>query len=137
MAVHYEVPAGKSLVISGPANITVKGGELPMVVDDAADFQAAAPTLSALDPSTAESGAADLTLTITGTGFDGNSVIVFGDVDEPTTLNEDGTVSTGVKPTMFAPAVVPVRVRNGPARSAPLDFSFVDPAVAGRKRKSS
>jgi hypothetical protein len=140
MGVHYEVPAGKNLVISGPANVTVKGGEVPAIVEDAAELQASAPSISALDPDTAESGAADIDLVITGTGFTPSSVIVFGANDEPTTLSDDGTtVSTGVRPSLFAPAVVPVTVRNGPARSAPLDFTFVDPggaaATAARRDK--
>jgi hypothetical protein len=136
MAVHYEVPAGQNLVISGPANVTIKGGEMPLIGEDAADLAASAPTLSALDPDTVESGAEDITLVISGTGFDGNSTIVFGDYDEPTTFDAAaGTVSTGVKPSLFAPAVVPVLVRNGPARSQPLDFTFIDPAAAGTSRK--
>lgn len=136
MAVHYEVPAGQSLVIAGPANVSVKGGEVPMVVDDAAELQAAAPTISALDPNTAETGGPDFTLTITGTGLTNDSVIVFGTHDEPTTLAADGlSVTTGVKPSLFAnPDTVPVVVRNGPARSAALDFTFTDPG-AGTTRK--
>jgi hypothetical protein len=31
MAVHYEVEAGKSLVIDGPANVIVKTGGVPIV----------------------------------------------------------------------------------------------------------
>jgi hypothetical protein len=135
MGVHYEVPVGQTLVISGPANVTVKGGEMPMVVDDASAIASAAPAITALEPPSVESGAADIVLVVSGTGFDASSTIVFGDQDEPTTLNEDGTLSTGVKPGMFAPATVPVVVRNGPARSAPVDFTFVDPARAGETRK--
>jgi hypothetical protein len=139
MGVHYEVPRGKNLVISGPANVTVKGGEVPAIVEDASELQASAPTISALTPDTAESGAADIDLVITGTGFTPSSVIVFGANDEPTTMISDTEVSTGVRPSLFAPAVVPVTVRNGPARSAPLDFTFVDPggaaATAARRDK--
>lgn len=129
MAVHYEVPVGQTLVISGPANVSVKGGETPMVVEAASEITDAAPTVTALDPATAESGAADLTLKITGTGFSSSSIIVFADHDEPTTFAEDGTLSTGVRPSLFAPAVVPVAVRNGPARSGALDFTFTDPGA--------
>jgi IPT/TIG domain len=128
MAVFYGVPAGKTMMISGPADVTVRGGETPLIVDDAADVEQAAPAVSALDPSTAETGAADLLLTISGTNFSESSVIVFGNNDEPTTLTPDGTVTTMVKPSLFAPAAVPVTVRNGPARSQPMDFTFTDPA---------
>jgi hypothetical protein len=135
MSVHYEVPIGQTLVISGPANVRVVGGEMPMVVDDAGAIAAAAPAITSLDPATVESGSPDITLVVSGTGFDASSTIVFADQDEPTTLNDDGTLSTGVKPGMFAPATVPVAVRNGPARSAPMDFTFVDPARAGDTKK--
>jgi len=140
MAVHYEVPLGKNLVIAGPANVMIKGGELPLVVTDGDELTAAAPVLSALVPPSVESGAEDIVLVIEAAGLDGNSTIVFGNYDEPTTLSDDGlSVSTIVKPSLFAPAVVPVSVRNGPARSAPLDFTFLDPevaAAAASKKKS-
>ena len=138
MAVNYEVRPGETMVISGPANVAVKGGEMPMLVDDAAEFAAAAPTLSALDPDSAESGSGDIVLTVSGDGFAATATIVFGDHDEPTTHNADGTLSTGVKPSLFAPAVVPVAVRNGPARSKPLDFTFTDPGAGttAKKRKA-
>jgi hypothetical protein len=137
MAVFYGVPVGKTFIISGPADVTVKGGEHPMIVDDAGEFQQAAPAISALDPATVESGSADIVLKITGTNFTASSVIVFADYDEPTTFNEaDGTLSTGVKPSLFAPATVQVAVRNGPARSNALDFEFTDPGVEVASRKS-
>jgi len=134
MAVHYDVPIGKTLVISGPANVSIKGGEAPMVVDDAAELQAASPQITALSPNTVESGADDIVMTVTGTGFDATSTIVFADLDEPTTLHDDGTLSTGVKPSLFAPATVKVAVRNGPARSTPTDFVFTDPLAAKKKK---
>jgi hypothetical protein len=94
----------------------------------------AAPTVTSLDPATAESGEADLDLKVSGTGFTESTVIIFGTMDEPTTLNADGTVSTGVKPSLFAPAAVPVSVRNGPLHSNAIDFTFTDPATTTRKR---
>ena len=87
------------------------------------------PTLASLSPDTAVSGDPDLTLSCTGTGFTGRTVIKFGDHDEPTTLVSDTEVTTGVKPSLFAPAVVPVLVHNGPISTDPLDFTFTEPAV--------
>jgi hypothetical protein len=137
MAVHYEVPAGQTMMIAGPANVTVKGGEMPLIVDTLQEAIDAAPTVTALTPDSAESGGADFELVVEGTGFTNQSVIIFGVNDEPTTLREDGTLTTGVKPSLFAPAVVPVSVRNGPAHSNAVDFTFLDPAVAtaAKKRK--
>lgn len=137
MAVHYEVPAGQVMTIAGPANVTVKGGEVPLVVDSLDELQAAAPTLTALSPDTSEIGAADFVLAVSGDGFTDASVIVFGTYDEPTTLQADGTLTTGVKPSLFnAPDTVPVKVRNGPAYSTPMDFEFTAPGTSARKRKS-
>jgi hypothetical protein len=137
MSVFYGVPSGKTFVISGPADVTVKGGEYPMVVDDLAEFSANAPSITSLDPATAESGAADLTLTVNGDNFNGDSVIVFGDFDEPTTLMADGSLTTGLKPSLFAPATVPVRVRNGPARSPVSDFTFTEPVRARKQTENA
>jgi IPT/TIG domain len=141
MAVHYEVAAGKTFMIAGPANVTVKGGEFPAVVDTLQDAKDQAPVVVSIDPATAESGAEDFTLKVTGSNFTAQSVIIFGTMDEPTTLNEDGTLSTGVKPSLFAPAVVPVSVRNGPLHSSAVDFTFAEAAppegeVTAKKRRS-
>jgi hypothetical protein len=138
MAIHYEVPAGKTFAIAGPANVTVKGGEMPVIVDTLAEAQESAPSLTSIEPSTAESGAEDLTLVVTGENFTAQSVIIFGTMDEPTTLQADGTLTTGVKPSLFAPAVVPVSVRNGPLHSGPLDFTFTEagtPLSTSRRKR--
>jgi hypothetical protein len=139
MAVHYEVPAGKTFAIAGPANITVKGGEMPVVVDNLAEAQAAAPVLSSLEPASAESGSEDFRIALSGENFTAGSVIVFGTMDEPTTLEQDGTLTTGVKPSLFAPAVVPVSVRNGPLHSNSVDFTFTEPGAttSSSRRKRS
>jgi IPT/TIG domain-containing protein len=135
MAVFYGVPKGKFFVIAGPADVTVRGGEHPMIVDDLADFTDNAPAITALEPNTAESGSEDVVMAVTGTGFTDKSVIVFGSNDEPTTLTAEGTLTTGVKPSLFAPAAVPVTVRNGPARSGSLDFTFTEPVEAGATKR--
>jgi hypothetical protein len=86
------------------------------------------PTLTSLSPDTAVSGDPDFVLTCTGTNFVPGSVIHFGIEDEPTTLVSDTEVTTGVKPSLFAPAVVPVTVRTGNLISDPVDFTFTEPA---------
>jgi hypothetical protein len=82
------------------------------------------PQIDSLSQNSAVSGDPDFTLFLTGTGFYQPSVIVFANHDEPTTLNEDGTLSTGVKPSLFAPATVQVQVRNGETLSNAVDFTF-------------
>jgi hypothetical protein len=85
-----------------------------------------APVLSGLEPSTAAIGDPSFTLKVSGTGFLQNtSVIVFAGQDEPTQLNEDGTVSTGVNMGVWHGAdTVPVCVRNESLLSEPLEFTF-------------
>jgi hypothetical protein len=56
--------------------------------------------------------------------FDSNTVIYFGDQDEPTTFVDASKVTTIVKPSLFVPDVVPVYVRIGDWQSQPLDFIF-------------
>jgi hypothetical protein len=87
------------------------------------------PTLASLNPAMAVSGDPDFVMSCIGTGFTAGSVIRFGDFDEPTTLVSDTEITTGVKPSLFAPAVVPVLVRNGPIYTAPLDFTFTEPVA--------
>jgi hypothetical protein len=86
------------------------------------------PTLTSLSPNTVVSGDPDFTLSCIGTGFNSRTVIKFGNYDEPTTLVSDTEVTTGVKPSLFAPAVVPVLVHDLNDYSASLDFTFTEPA---------
>jgi hypothetical protein len=141
MAVHYDVPAGKTFMIAGPANVTVKGGEFPAIVDDVADAQAEAPVLISLDPSEVENGpdAPDVVLTVTGDRLNAESVIIFNGFDEPTTFTEAGTVTTIVRSSIFGAGPLPVSVRNGPLHSNSLDFTLVAPApeaASSKKRRS-
>jgi hypothetical protein len=86
------------------------------------------PILSSLSPDTAVSGDPDFVLSCIGSGFTSSTVITFGPTyDEPTTLVSDTEVTTIVKPSLFAPAVVPVTVRIGKLRSDPVDFTFTEP----------
>jgi len=96
------------------------------------------PVLSGLEPSTAAIGDPSFTLKVSGTGFvPYESVIVFAGHDEPTTLNEDGTVSTGVNMgTWFGPDTIKVSVRNGSQVSEPLDFVFTAGAPEVLKSKA-
>jgi hypothetical protein len=84
------------------------------------------PVLDFLEPGSCMIGDADFTLFVHGTNFFSSSVIHFAGHDEPSMLNVDGTLSTGVKPSLWAsPVVVEVKVRNGALTSAPLPFEFL------------
>jgi hypothetical protein len=85
------------------------------------------PGITSLTPDACAIGDPDFTLVIEGINFGPYSVIFFAGHDEPTTLNEDGTLSTGVKPSLWAyPVVVSCQVRNGSMYSQPFDFTFTD-----------
>jgi hypothetical protein len=89
-----------------------------------------------LTPATAEVGSADITMTVNGTGFSSDCVIVFNGGDEPTTFISDTQVSTGVKPsTASGPAVCPVAVRGPGGTSNSVDFEFTAPAGRTTRRK--
>ena len=90
------------------------------------------PTISALEPDTCAIGDPDFDLHVTGENFTTASIIYFAGHDEPTTLNEDGTVSTGVNMAMWhGPDTVNVYVRNGTLHSNALEFTFTE-AARGR-----
>lgn len=99
-----------------------------MTPDEPAPEPPPAPTISALDPSGAETGSTDVTMVVTGTGFTATSVIIFNGFDEPTTLISDTQVSTIVKPSLFTEAIpLPVQVRDVGGTSNSLDFTFTAP----------
>jgi hypothetical protein len=88
-----------------------------------------APVVTAIEPTECTIGDADFTVYLTGTGFYEQSVIVFAGQDEPTTLESDGTLSTGVNMAMWqGPDTVQVSVRNGPIQSNEVDFTFLEAA---------
>ncbi|WLB24942.1 IPT/TIG domain-containing protein [Bradyrhizobium japonicum] len=123
MGINYSVPAGQVLTVHGPATVNV-GASYEEPVISTPGNPPPAPVLNSLSPATAVSGDPDFVLSCIGSGFDASTTIVFGDYDEPTTLVSDTEVTTIVKPSLFAPADVPVSVRNGPLYSANQTFTF-------------
>lgn len=95
--------------------VAANGGTLPT-----------APVVSGLTPATVVIGAPSFTLSVGGTGFRADDVIVFNGFDEPTTFVSDTELTTGVNmPLWAAPATVPVLVRNAIGmESAPQTFTF-------------
>ena len=94
--------------------------------------------IESLNPSEVEAGAPDdFELVITGTGFTPGSVIVFNGNDEPTTINSDTEVTTGVKPSLFVVAAVcPVMVRGAAGETSnSVDFTFTEPMARKTARK--
>jgi len=96
-----------------------------------------APVINSLDPNTAVVGGPDLTMTVNGSGFTPQSVIVWNGGDEPTTFVSNTQVSTIVKPsTASGPWSIPISVRNGDKMSNSLSFQFTDASGGTRKAKS-
>jgi hypothetical protein len=94
------------------------------------------PSITSIEPDACAIGDPDFTLDITGENFFGDSVINFAGHDEPTTFDGTDTLSTGVKPSLWAePVVVQVMIKNGPEVSAPVDFDFTAVGAATTKRK--
>jgi hypothetical protein len=92
------------------------------------------PSITALNPDHCVLGEPDFTLYVSGTNFFADSVIVFASHDEPTTLNQDGTLSTGINMAVWQGAdIVPVVIKNGPEISDPVEFEF---AAAGATRSA-
>ena len=92
------------------------------------------PSISSLNPTETTIGAEDFTLYVSGENIFRDSVINFAGQDEPSTLNEDGTLSTIVKPSLWAdPVTVPVLIKNGPESSDPMDFEFKAPTSRSKK----
>jgi hypothetical protein len=87
--------------------------------------ESVAPAITALDPDECTIGEESFDMFVTGTGFDENSVIVFAGQDEPTDLEDDGTLSTGINMDVWQGAdVVKVSVKNGALTSNEMDFTF-------------
>ena len=85
-----------------------------------------APVLSGIEPSTARIGDESFILVVSGVGFVQDiSVIVFAGQDEPSKLETNGTLTTGVNMSVWhGPDEVEVRVKNGEHISEPLMFTF-------------
>jgi hypothetical protein len=97
------------------------------------DAAAEAPTVplvaTSLSPSQATIGDPDVEMRVTGEGFTAACVITFNGGDEPTTFVSETAVSTIVKPsTATTPGTYPVTVKRGAEQSAPLGFTFAEPA---------
>ena len=94
------------------------------------------PTISALEPADCMIGDPDFTLYVSGENFFNDSVIHFAGHDEPTTLGEDGRLSTGVKPSLWTePATVEIQIKNGPEISDAVNFEFLPIARTSMKKK--
>lgn len=81
------------------------------------------PTVTSILPNNVKVGGDDLVLSVYGTGFTENTVILFNNGEEPTEFVDPSRVRTTVKPsTASGPRIVPVSVK-GAADS--FNFAFL------------
>jgi uncharacterized protein (TIGR03437 family) len=123
MSILYDVPAGQSLLIQGPASATIKGAAANPAIGAGANV--AGPTLTSLSPNTAVHGTgAMLTMTATGTNFSPACKITIGGFERPTTYISATQVSCVIDPSQWAAGAQPVVVKNGHLLSAAVNFTF-------------
>ena len=130
MAQHYEVPAGETLVIRGPANIIVKAGDYPVVGSPGSNVEP--PVLASIDPDTAATTDPEFTLTVTGADFENVSIVALDGTDAPTVFVDASTLTTSVDPSLYPAGDIAVTVRTGPSVSA---ASILTITAAGGARK--
>ena len=133
MAQHYEVPAGETLVIRGPANIIVKTGDIPMVGDPGANVEP--PVLATIDPKTAAVTDPAFTLTAIGADFEDVSRIALNGTDAPTVFVDADTLTTQVDPSLYPAGDIAVTVRTGPSVSAASTLTLTESEAHGREEK--
>jgi hypothetical protein len=86
------------------------------------------PTVAGVEPSECVLGSAGFRIYVSGTNFFTGSIIVFADYDEPTTLEDDGRLSTAIDMSVWhGPDTVPVAVRNADVYSNEVEFTFNAP----------
>jgi len=104
-------------------------------VGDTSPEEAPSPVLNSIEPTTAECGSADFTLTCIGSGFTPNSVIIWNGGEEPTTFVDENTLTTGVKPSLVSePVSLLVTVTDGGVNTYPQTFDFTEAPVTRRRR---
>ena len=93
------------------------------------------PSITSIEPTEIAIGEESTTLYVTGENFFRDSVIVFAGQNEPTTLGEDGRLSTGINMDVWhGPDVVKVAIKNGPEVSNEVDFTFNEAPVTRSKK---
>lgn len=95
----------------------------PMQDETPPDPNAPGPTVTSILPNNVKVGGDDLVLSVYGTGFTEDTVILFNDSEEPTEFLDPTRVATTVKPsTASGPRIVPVTVKGA---SESMNFAFM------------
>lgn len=114
------------IALPGPLQITVTdtGG-----TSAAAALTVTGPVITGISPALIQNPPASVTLTVTGTGFTGNSRIVFKGTERTTVFDAAaGTLTTTLTAADLIPGVYAVNVRNTPtALSLPAFLNILSP----------
>ena len=106
-----------------PGSRVYTGEDGPNQIPDDPKHELPPLVLSDIDPDSVAIGMTDFTLTVTGSGFTPNSVIVFDDEEMPTVFVNQTQLTTN-PPSPAEPAVVDVEVTRGEEMSDVLSFEF-------------
>lgn len=95
------------------------------------------PVIESLSPDTLPVPGADHELSVLGSGFTEESIIVWNNGEEPTEYVDEGTLKTIVKPSTVQaplPFTLPVYVRNEDLQSNAVSFTFTQAEAKGAKK---
>jgi hypothetical protein len=108
MAILYDVPAGKSAVIDGPAELRVHGSGrgARYQVYNTGTGPNPAPVISYIAPTTAVAAAGSLVIDVAGSNFANTAVVVFNAVAVPTNFVTDTMLRATVSGTAGAKNVL-------------------------------
>jgi hypothetical protein len=88
------------------------------------------PVIDALTPNSCMIGDPDFTLYVSGQNLFASSVIFFAGYVEPTRVEGDGSLSTGINMAYWNnPDTVKVEIHNGETVSNAVDFTFYAPST--------
>lgn len=121
MAVLYNVPAGQSATIVGPAEVSIRGSwKNSYLVYDTGGNPGTPPTITSLVPATKPLPSCELI--VRGTGFSSTAVILFNGVAVPTAFVSETKLTATVSATTAGP--YPIKVRTAAGDSAAATFTF-------------
>ena len=121
-------PGHGNASLNEPAGSDVGGGAVTPPVADPL-------VLSDISPDTLVVGSGTFPLSVTGSGFTEDAVVVFNDLDVPTTF-VSATELTADCPVEAAPTIVDVEVHRGEDMSDMLMFEFTAVMREGREKRT-
>jgi hypothetical protein len=114
------------MIVVGPARLDIHGASYEKFYKQKDFTLPAAPTLTSLTPNTAVLGASPVAVTVTGTNFTEESVLVVNGAVQPTTY-VSATSLTSVVPPPAAAGTVPCLVQTFSHQTSSTNFTFTAP----------